>query len=595
MTAILRSKPLPRADPFALTRAVRGRSGTPARAFEPARTAPPQESVGTGLDFWVYNFADKRNVRVRATLRLVTEHAKWWVADGVNVDVAGLRSTADVFETRIYPTNRRFYGSEWSPGIDADPRVSVLFAAIPGAAAGYYSITDQQPRWINEFSAEREMIYINVLSARLGTTALHSVLAHEMCHMIQGGRAAPSVVWMLEGHAQLCELANGFGSGFEAAYLRRPDTQLNDWPDLEGSSAAYGGAYLFLEFLRQHAGGEELINALLNAGIQTPDDVNRVLRARGQRAMNDLFADYVAANALVGQPSEPRYSYTGAGAPRTAALIADQDRLPPGGSRSATVHNYAARYMELPRASLRVRFTGAATSRVIPTTAASGRSFWWSDRADTYDATLTRAVDLRSVTSATLSFQAWYEIEKEYDYAYVAVSTDGGATWRTQPGTSTTTADPLGRNFGNGYTNRSGGAERPPAVWVHERVDLTPFAGKEILLRFQYVTDEGRATDGFAIDDIRLSTGFFDDAEADAGGWTANGFVRSTNVVRQEWVVQVIRFPGDRATVERHTTSGSPLDLVIDAANDRRAPVLAVTPFAVRTVQPVPFTVEVRP
>lgn len=596
MTAILRAKSLPAADIFSITRRVRGRSGSPATPFEPARLTAPSEPEGAAEQFFVYDFSAKRNDRVRATLRLLTPNAKWWVADGVTVDLAKLRETADFFEARIYPTNRRFYGSEWSPGIDADPRVNILLANIPGAAAGYFSISDEQPRWINEFSAEREILYLNALSARLGSSGLHSVIAHEFCHMIQANRRVQSVVWFVEGQAQLCETANGLGTGFEVAFLRRPDTQLDDWPDLDnGAAASYGSAYLFLEFLRQKAGGEELINAFLAHGVQTPDDLDRVLQARGQSTVEALYADFVAANALIGTNADDRFTYTGSTAPRTAALVSEQDRVTASGTVRATVHNFAARYIEVPRARLQLRFNGARASRVIPTDPHSGTGFWWSDRGDAYDATLTRRVDLRGQSTAALSFWTWYEIEKEYDYAYVEASIDDGVTWKTLRATGTTEADPLGHNLGQGYTNVSGGGKDKP-VWVQERVDLTPFAGREILLRFEYVTDEGRALGGFALDDLELSTGFRDDMESIDAGWTASGFVRSTNVVLERWAVQVIRFQNDRATVERHLVSGAELELDFDATGDRRPPLIAVTPFSVRSVDPVPFelSVEVR-
>ena len=157
MSSILLSKPLPYADGFALTRTVSGRDGVPARPFEPVRTTPPIEDVGTVHDFWTYDFAAKKNVKTTATLRIITEHAKWWVGNDAGVDLNGLRTTATTFETKLYPIDRKLYGEEWNPGIDADPRINVVMARIPGAAAGYFSGTDEEPLWVNEFSAEREI------------------------------------------------------------------------------------------------------------------------------------------------------------------------------------------------------------------------------------------------------------------------------------------------------------------------------------------------------------------------------------------------------------------------------------------------------
>src|SRR5439155_3396646 len=141
MTQALLNKPLPVADVFALTRAMRGRDGQPAKEFTPVRTTPPVEDVGTSKPFWTYDFAAKKNLRITATLRVMTEHAKWWVQDDITVDLTQLRQNATFFESNIYPTNRKLYGSEWSPGVDGDPRIDIMMARIPGAAAGYFSST----------------------------------------------------------------------------------------------------------------------------------------------------------------------------------------------------------------------------------------------------------------------------------------------------------------------------------------------------------------------------------------------------------------------------------------------------------------------
>jgi len=138
MSAVLLAKPLPYADGFVLTRTVRGRDGLPAKGFEPVRTTPPIEDVGTVREFWTYDFQAKKNVKTTATLRIMTEHAKWWVAIDANIDIAGLRTTATSFETKIYPTDRRLYGEEWSPGIDGDPRINLVDcpARPPAISAG---------------------------------------------------------------------------------------------------------------------------------------------------------------------------------------------------------------------------------------------------------------------------------------------------------------------------------------------------------------------------------------------------------------------------------------------------------------------------
>ena len=101
MTAALLAKSLPYANGFELTRTVRGRSGQPANGFEPVRTTPPVEDIGSTHDFWTYDFAAIKNVKTTAMLRRMTDHAKWWVANDANVDLNGLHTTATAFENKL--------------------------------------------------------------------------------------------------------------------------------------------------------------------------------------------------------------------------------------------------------------------------------------------------------------------------------------------------------------------------------------------------------------------------------------------------------------------------------------------------------------
>jgi len=67
MSAVLLAKPLPYADGFVLTRTVRGRDGLPAKGFEPGRTTPPIEDVGTVREFWTCGLQAMKDVETTAT------------------------------------------------------------------------------------------------------------------------------------------------------------------------------------------------------------------------------------------------------------------------------------------------------------------------------------------------------------------------------------------------------------------------------------------------------------------------------------------------------------------------------------------------
>ncbi len=95
----------------------------------------------------------------------------------------------------------------------------------------------------------------------------------------------------------------------------------------------------------------------------------------------------------------------------------------------------------------------------------------------------------------TLTCQVYYEIETNWDYAYVEVSSDG-TNFLTLPGTITTDYNPNGNNRGNGITGFSVGG------WIEAGFDLSAFAGQSIYIRFSYETDSYVTEEGIFFDDI---------------------------------------------------------------------------------------------
>src|SRR5581483_4031092 len=190
-----------------------------------------------------------------------------------------------------------------------------------------------------------------------------------------------------------------------------------------------------------------------------------------------------------------------------------------------------------PNGAATIRFRGVPTVQLIGADPHDGPYEWWSNRGDSIDSRLTRSVDLRSVSKATLRFWIWYDVEQDFDYGYVEVSEDGGRTWQTLSTADTTDSNPNGQNYGNGFTGTSGGAD---ATWVQETVDLSRYAGRQILLRFEYVTDDSFNSDGIAIDDVEIpEIGFKDSATSD-DGWQADGFTRIDNRWPETYLVEVI-------------------------------------------------------
>jgi immune inhibitor A len=144
----------------------------------------------------------------------------------------------------------------------------------------------------------------------------------------------------------------------------------------------------------------------------------------------------------------------------------------------------------------------------------SGDYFYYSGAGNNVDNVMYKAFTLGPGSS--LSAMANVAIELDWDYAYLMVSTDGGATWTNVETNLSTTGDPNGQNFGYGITGSSFGN------WIPLTADLSAYVG-DVLLGFRYWTDGAVVEPGFMVDDIDVSGYPLDDAESDAG-WTFGGF-----------------------------------------------------------------------
>ncbi len=57
----------------------------------------------------------------------------------MTADDAEIAALMTAFEDKIYPTDRRFFGSEWTPGVDNDPHVHIVYARNLGASTGGFT------------------------------------------------------------------------------------------------------------------------------------------------------------------------------------------------------------------------------------------------------------------------------------------------------------------------------------------------------------------------------------------------------------------------------------------------------------------------
>jgi hypothetical protein len=558
----------------------------------------PDYTVGTRRLFHASNMDTDEQFDLYATLAYKTEHVYMWVEDSVGFDQEDVSAAAELFEKHTYLTNREFFGSEWTPGIDNDPHLSILNARnLGGNTLGYFSGPDEFVSAVRSDSNQMEMFYISMDNATINSDEYNSVLAHEFQHMIHWYNDRNEDTWLNEGFSELACPLNGFEpGGHEYSFAAQPDNQLNDIDyDAPNYSASYGGAYLFTAYFLDRFGPQATQTLIANPenGLTSFDAVLAELGSTMTHV--DLFADWIAANILNDcSIADGRYCYREIDAPFFSADTSYSTSDYPV-STSSTVHQYATDYLELDDTHpLSLRFTGSTQIGLVDTAAHSGRYVWWSNRGDDSDMTLTRAFDLSTVSNATLEYWAWYDIEEDWDYTYVEASTDGGQTWTILTTPSGTGSNPNGNSYGWGYTGVSGSGNKG-AEWIREQVDLSPYAGQQLLVRFEYITDEAVNKPGFVVDDVAIpEIGYSSDFEAGDDGWQAAGFIRHANVLPQRWLVQLILY-GSQTTVQRlelnpDQTGEWPIPL---GGGTNRA-VITISAFAPVTTEEASYGYEIR-
>jgi hypothetical protein len=579
MVERLAAAALPNRDPIDLAVRLRGHHPT----IPVPQPATPL-SVGREDTFWILDQRTAQLFQARATLRLVTDHAYWFVETALadRAPQADLERSANIFEQRTYPLIHRYFGSEPTPGVDGDPRIVFLLGNVPGVAA-YFSAADAFPSSINPRSNEHEMIYVNVNGLRPGQQAFDSTVVHELQHMAHFARCPHQEGWLDEGSSELAMRVAGYTAGAPTAFANQPTVQLNAWSQGNDLVRHYQAAYLFIRYVAERAGGWDALPRLLEPCARGEALFSEFLKHTPLAPdVESLFADWAVANLVQdSKVADGRYSY--ANASFRAAVSGTASRTAPF---QGSVPQFAAEYVDLAPGGGTATFSGSA---MVPLTEAPTETgAWWSNRGDSIDSRLTRSIDLTGVSEATAQFQTWYDLESEFDFAYLSASRDAGQTWQVLSGRHTTHDQATGNNYGRGWSGSSGSA------WVDEEVDLTPFAGSEVLVRFEYVTDQSYNGQGFLVRDFAVPAIGLSEPGAVDDAWTAEGFVRLDSPVPQRWNLRLVRWRPDGTFVDPlgvalDGTAAFPLDPVATRST------LVIAPTAPKTLVPANYSLTLSP
>jgi hypothetical protein len=292
-----------------------------------------------------------------------------------------------------------------------------------------------------------------------------------------------------------------------------PENSLNLWGEGNPNAvlADYGNAYSIMLYLADRY-GRSIITRLHNDGdLQGLPSLEAALKARRAASLYGVIHDFQSMVLLDKIVGDAKHSVV-LGVPKsrvtTPSLRSTVNLANPNANDDPGAAPNGADYVALQGANGKVlkgrdlrslTFTGAKQLPPLPLawTVVSddpdraGNPVLWSGNASNTDASAVTQVTVPSA-DPTLRFLAKYGAEFGFDYGYVQVSTDGGATYTTIPGDKTIDA-PLGPGL-NGTTTG----------FEPHSYDLSAYAGQTILVSIRYVSDGGVNEGGLLVDDITV-------------------------------------------------------------------------------------------
>jgi hypothetical protein len=157
----------------------------------------------------------------------------------------------------------------------------------------------------------------------------------------------------------------------------------------------------------------------------------------------------------------------------------------------------------------------------------------YSGAGNNRDEAIVRSVPVPSGAGATLTFDALWNEELGWDFMFVQVSTDGGATYSSLTCTDTTTetnpdALPTAKENVPGFTGY-------PGAWKPQTCSLSAYAGQTVLLAFRTFNDpavlgeSAAVPPGAWIDDVMVGGTLISDGSSLAG-WQSFTQVRPNTV-----------------------------------------------------------------
>jgi immune inhibitor A len=343
-------------------------------------------------------------------------------------------------------------------------------------------------------------------------------IAHEFQHLIHDDYNPDDALFMNEGCSMFAEFLCGYGIPWSDinSYLATPDNSLTVWGDQGDINilADYGVAALWSLYLNDQF-GPDFLGTFVQDGIPGIDGLN--LAFGGGITFDKVYRNWRIANLIHSdEPGHGIYNYKSLdladGNPIRVYDVKQKPKQVMYGTDFGTtittlgydtgisaIGPYGSDYIEFTKwnnpAYGRLNFDGDDVAIVPAWTLADG--VWFSGTGLDLQNLLLFGEATVDSTDPVLSLTTSWDLETEWDYGFVQVSTDNGATWTSLVNAYTIYEhDPDAHPdiIANlpGLTGSSDG-------YVTMDFDLSAYAGETVLIGFRYMTDWGTTYPGWWI------------------------------------------------------------------------------------------------
>jgi len=394
--------------------------------------------------------------------------------------------------------------------------------------------------------------------------------AHEYQHLLESYSDPDEASWVNEGLSDWAQTLVGYVDpnapqpggdshigcfeGWLDPSFGGPENSLTAWGDQGGPEILcdYGAAYSFMAMLAGRY-GDSFMSALHHDPGNGLEGLNDVLaQFNTGKTAEQVLHEWAALMALDNQAGS---SLTGGSASdyTSNALWSTINWANPQAYNAPGAPPNGSDYVSLgPVSGLNsIDFQGSSTlpSKPVAWTEDSsapghtGDSALFSGADDNRDEAIVKSVTFGG--SGSLSFDAQWNEEEGWDFGFVQVSTDGGATYHSLACTDTTNvtnpaALPTAKANVPGFTGYSGG-------WHSETCDASAYAGQTVLLAFRAFNDPGTLgasgdiPPGFWVDNVTADGTLVSDG-TDLASWQSMTQVHPTPV--GGWTVQLVAYDG---------------------------------------------------